>query len=113
MTDETSSQLKPQDTIIFLLGEMKAELRGLREGQTAAVVRDAVSDAKNTKEHDEFRKSLNDHANDLLILKGDRNAARELITGNRFSAPTRVGLWLAGVGMFATLAFNVFRIIHP
>lgn len=54
MTDETPQGLKPQDTIILLLGELR--------GQMTAVVASSQAqseiNAENRREHEEFRTSI-------------------------------------------------------
>lgn len=54
MTDETPPGLKPQDTIILLLGELR--------GQMAAVLASSQAqseiNAENRREHEEFRTAI-------------------------------------------------------
>lgn len=61
--------MKPQDTVIFLLGEVKGEVSGLRSSVDASTSAQAAVNQANEKEHAEFRQALNDHNLAIAVLQ--------------------------------------------
>lgn len=51
-------QLKPQDTIILILGELRGQMGSVIAGQSAAQATQAAVNAENKREHEEFRTSI-------------------------------------------------------
>lgn len=103
MSDPTSPPLKPQDTLILLLGELKGETRAIREGQAASQTQQAERDAENKREHEEFRKQLGDHQEALAVLKDNKQTAS---TG-RAEFWTRVGIFVAVLGVITTAILTI------
>lgn len=66
---DAGPQMKPQDTTIFLLGELRGLMTGLQA--TVASAAKAQSDAvsENRREHEEFRNTLNSHAEEITAIK--------------------------------------------
>ena len=66
---DTSPQMKPQDTVIYLLGELKGETQAMRGQLSASAQAQALVNAENKTEHEEFRKTLEVHASDITTMK--------------------------------------------
>jgi len=66
---DNSPQMKPQDTVIYLLGELKGETQAMRGQLSASSQAQALVNAENKAEHEEFRKTLEIHASDITTMK--------------------------------------------
>lgn len=58
MTDPTGPQLKPQDTIILILGELRGQMGSVIASQSASQATQAAINAENKREHEEFRTAI-------------------------------------------------------
>ena len=92
MTD-LISQMKPQDQIIYLLGQIQGELKAVHVTIDAQNSRQAVINAANDSEHAEFRRELASQGESLAVLKA--------------SAPTRAPWWNVASGFAAVAALIV------
>lgn len=61
--------MKPQDTVIYLLGELKGEVRSTANAVTAASAAQATVNSEHAKEHDSFRKAIEQNTLDLAAVK--------------------------------------------
>lgn len=61
--------MKPQETVIYLLGELKGEVRSTATAVTAASTAQAAVNAEHAKEHEAFRKSIEANTLDLAAIK--------------------------------------------
>lgn len=57
MTD-TGPQMKPQDTVIYLLGKLEGQVSSVHETLNASTATQAAVNAENKREHDEFRTDI-------------------------------------------------------
>jgi hypothetical protein len=93
------SQMKPQDQIIYLLGQIQGELKAVHVSIDAQNSRQAVINAANDSEHAEFRRELATQGSQLAVLSS--------------SAPQRAPWWsvaagLAAVGAMILTVVNLF-----
>lgn len=51
-------QMKPQDTVIYLLGKLEGQVSSVHETVTSSAAAQAAVNAENKREHDEFRKDI-------------------------------------------------------
>lgn len=61
--------MKPQDTMIYLLGELKGSMAAVQTSLTQQASSQAAINAENRREHDEFRKTLESNTKDLAEVK--------------------------------------------
>lgn len=61
--------MKPQDVVIYKLGELGGQMTAVQASVTQAATIQATESAENKREHAEFRKTLGEHATDLTTLK--------------------------------------------
>lgn len=62
-------QMKPQDTMIYLLGELKGSVSALQSSVSQASTAQAAINAENKREHEEFRKTLEHNTLDIAEVK--------------------------------------------
>ena len=113
MTDEQvpDPPMKPQDTLIWMLGGMSADLKSIKDGQAAAAVSHASAEAANTKEHEEFRRVLSQHGTDIAVLKSgrvdDHEEAVEASSLNDKLRTRRITFW----GVVASIPLTIIGIV--
>lgn len=66
---DTGPQMKPQDTVIYLLGELKGQMGAVQASVAASAQSQALVNAENITEHAAFRKTLASHADDITAIK--------------------------------------------
>lgn len=88
--------MKPQDTVIYLLGELKGEVGAMRGQLSANTQAQAAVNAENKAEHEEFRKTLEAHSSDITTLKATQ--------------PVKVSPW-AKAGIIIALPASVVALI--
>lgn len=71
--------MKPQDTVIYLLGELKGQMGSVQATVAASTTAQSAVNAENKKEHEEFRHTLEAHGNELTAI--------------RTASPARVSGW--------------------
>jgi capsular polysaccharide biosynthesis protein len=69
MSMDNSPQMKPQDTVIYLLGELKGETQAMRGQLSASSQAQALVNAENKAEHEEFRKTLEVHGSAITTIQ--------------------------------------------
>lgn len=103
--------MKPQDTLIWMLGGMSADLKSIKDGQAAAAVSHASAEAANTKEHEEFRRVLSQHGTDIAVLKSgrvdDHEEAVEASSLNDKLRTRRITFW----GVVASIPLTIIGIV--
>jgi hypothetical protein len=83
--------MKPQDTVIFLLGELKGGVTALKESVDSSAAQQAVINAANESDHVKFREKLEAHSTALAVLDDGKKTQRE----NTLTHMQRLGLWIA------------------
>jgi hypothetical protein len=83
--------MKPQDTVIFLLGELKGGVQSLRTSVDSSAAQQAVINAANEADHIKFREKLEAHSTALAVLDDGKKTQRE----NTLTHMQRLGLWIA------------------
>ena len=63
-------QMKPQDVVIYKLGELGGQMTSVQASVTQAASLQAADSAENKREHAEFRKTLGEHATSISALQG-------------------------------------------
>lgn len=61
--------MKPQETVIYLLGELKGEMSATRSAVAASSAAQAVVNSEHAKDHDVFRKAIEQNTLDLAAVK--------------------------------------------
>jgi hypothetical protein len=89
--DGSSPPMKPQDTVIFLLGELKGGVTALKESVDSSAASQAVVNAKNEADHVTFREKLEAHSTALAVLDDGKKTQHE----NTLTHMQRLGLWIA------------------
>lgn len=92
----TEPQMKPQDVIVYKLGELGGQMTAVQAAVTASATIQAAEAAENQKEHAEFRKTLGEHATELSSLKS--------------AQPIRVSPW-SKAGVIIALPASVIALI--
>ena len=62
-------QMKPQDVVIYKLGELGGLMPSVQTSITQATALQATDSAENKREHAEFRKTLGDHGSAIVALQ--------------------------------------------
>jgi len=65
----TEPQMKPQETIIFMLGKLDGQMASVTATVTASSAAQASVNAENKREHEEFRATLQEQGLDINTLK--------------------------------------------
>lgn len=91
--------MKPQDTLILLLGELKGETRAIREGLAASQTQQAEVNAENKREHEEFRRTLGEHGSTLAVLTDNKQSA----SAARLTRPQVIAIWVSAPSSLAAL----------
>lgn len=101
MTDEPPAvPLKPQDTIILLLGELKGQMSAL---QAAVENRDRMQadiNKANEAEHSKFRDDISALTTAVAVLNDNR-------ASQRFSTAERTQRWMTWLGVPGALATSL------
>lgn len=100
MGDESTAPMKPQDTVIFLLGELKGGVSSLKESVDSSAASQAAINTANEAEHAKFRESLSAHDTALAVLNDGKKTQQE----NTMTNLQRVGLWVSVPSGLAALA---------
>lgn len=58
MSMDTGPQMKPQDTVIYLLGKLEGQVSSVHETLNASTATQAAVNAENKREHEEFRSDI-------------------------------------------------------
>jgi hypothetical protein len=92
VTADDQQPMKPQDTVIFLLGELKGQLGAVATSVDAHASAQALINARHETEHTEFREGISGHDSAIAVLKEQM--------------PKRTPWWsvAAGVGSLVAIA---------
>lgn len=105
--------MRPQDTVIFLLGELKGQVGGLKGSVDAANASQATINTANEAEHAKFRAEIANHTTLIAGFTQDRAEARS----GKLTGLQRTGIWVAGVcggiGAIAGTISAIAFITHP
>jgi capsular polysaccharide biosynthesis protein len=96
MSMDNSPQMKPQDTTIFLLGELRGLMTGLQTTVASAAKSQADAVTENRREHEEFRKTLETHADEITAIKS--------------AQPVRVSPW-AKAGVIIAIPSSLIALV--
>lgn len=66
----TEPQMKPQDVIVYKLGELGGQMTAVQASITQAAQIQAADSAENKREHAEFRQTLGEHSTAINALQG-------------------------------------------
>lgn len=58
MSMDNSPQMKPQDTVIYLLGKLEGQVSSVHETLSQSTASQQAVNAENKREHDEFRNDI-------------------------------------------------------
>lgn len=93
--------MKPQDTVIFLLGELKGGVSSLKASVDSTAASQAAINAANEAEHAKFRETLGVHATAIAVLNDGKKTERE----NKLTRWQLIGIWLgAPAGLLSLIA---------
>lgn len=65
----TEPQMKPQDIVIYKLGELSGQMAAMQASVNQSAMQQAADAAENKREHEEFRSTLATHTTDISGLK--------------------------------------------
>ena len=68
----TEPQMKPQEVVIFKLGELGGQMTAMQAALAQSATTQAAELAEHKKEHAEFRKTLETHAGKLATLEATK-----------------------------------------
>jgi hypothetical protein len=108
MTDEPSTPMKPQDTIILLLGELKGQMSSL---QTSVENRDRAQadiNKANEQEHAKFRDDISALSTAVAVLNDNRASQRYTLSERTQKWMT----WIAAPSAVAALIGLLFQTIN-
>lgn len=108
MTEEQpSAPMKPQDTVIFLLGELKGGVSSLKESVDSSAASQAQVNLANEQEHAKFRTEISSLNSDMAVLKDSR-------TSQRYTKSELTQRWMVYAGLPATLlaCVSLFLMIY-
>lgn len=83
--------MKPQDTVIFLLGELKGGVSSLKESVDSSAASQALVNRQNEDEHAKFREAISGHDTAIAVLNDAKKSQQE----NTLTNLQRVGLWIS------------------
>jgi hypothetical protein len=104
MSMEPNPQMRAQDTVIFLLGEVKGELKALRETVTQSETVRAEQNAAHERDHHEFRETMSEHSTALAVLQSKvvpRTPWYTIVTG------------IAGIGGIVLSGIALLKVLNP
>ncbi len=70
MTD-LQSAMKPQEQIIYILGQLQGQFSSLQQSVETASTAQAAVNASNEAEHAEFRRELAAHGSEIAVIKSN------------------------------------------
>lgn len=111
MIDDTPTPLKPQDTVIYLLGELKGQVGGLKDSVDTSNLSQATINAANETEHAKFRSEIANHDTLIAGFTQDRaDRSRVKLTGLQLAGVW--ASWVACAAAFLTLGYFIIA-NHP
>jgi len=100
MTDEPSPPMKPQETIIFMLGELKGSVSSLQTSVENSNQAQAVINQQNEADHEKFRTDIGQLNTDVAVLKDNRSS-------QRFTVSERTQRWMVWLGVPAAVVSTI------
>lgn len=99
MTADDSQPMKPQETVIYLLGELKGQLGALGTSVDSHASAQALINARHEAEHSEFRTDISEQGSAIAVL--------------REQMPKRTPWWsvAAGIGSLVAIATTATGVI--
>jgi hypothetical protein len=101
--------MKPQDTVIFLLGELKGGVSSLKESVDSSAASQATINTANETEHAKFRETLGIHATAIAVMQDGQKVKQE----NKLTRLQAVALWAgapaavaSAIGLLAYINLN-------
>lgn len=104
MSMDTNPQMKPQETVIYLLGELKGEVKALRETVTQSESARDEKDAQHERDHHEFRETMSEHSAALAVLQSKvvpKTPWYSIVAG------------IAGIGALGVSGVTLLRVLNP
>lgn len=101
---DPSPQMKAQDTVIYLLGEVKGELKALRETVTQTQTAQSEQNAAHERDHTEFRNTMSEHSTALAVLQSKvvpKTPWYAIVSG------------VAGLGAIGISIVTLLRVLNP
>jgi hypothetical protein len=104
--DAQTAPMKPQDTVIYLLGELKGQVGSLTESVNSSATQQAAVNAANEAEHAEFRKTLGIHDTAIAVLTDGKKT-------QQMSKSERTQRWMVYIALptavtaLATIVYSV------
>lgn len=97
MSDVQPGQpMKPQETVIYLLGELKGQMASVQSSVAASTVAQAAINNENKREHEQFRKAIEENTLGLSEL--------------RATQPIKVSVW-SKAGVIIALPASVVALV--
>lgn len=93
--DDQSPSLRPQDTIILLLGELKGSVSSLQASVESNNRAQAAINQQNESDHEKFRTDIGALNTDVAVLKDNR-------ASQRYSLSERTQKWMVLCGIPGT-----------
>jgi hypothetical protein len=88
--------MKPQDTVIFLLGELKGSVSALQTSVENNNLAQAAINQQNEKDHEKFREDISAVVTDVAVLKDSR-------VSQRYTKSELTQKWMVWAGIPATV----------
>lgn len=104
-----TTSLRPNDQVIYILGRIEGTVSSLKGSVDASNQSQALVNAANELEHQEFRKTLGQHTTEIAGLTQENATAKS----NKLSGMQLAGLWIAAVGGLSGIGTLLFFITHP
>ena len=108
MPDDMQAPMKPQDTVIFLLGELKGQVTSLKGSVDVSAASQAVVNTANEAEHAKFREEISKHDSMLAVLTDAKKTQSE----NRVTNVQKIAIWVAAPTGLAALIGLIAVYIH-
>jgi hypothetical protein len=96
MTDEPSPPMKPQETIIFMLGELKGSFSSLQTSVDNSNKTQAAINQQNDADHDKFRGDIGGLSTRVAVLEDNR-------VSQRYTKSELTQKWMVWAGIPATV----------
>lgn len=106
--DASTAPLKPQDTVIYLLGELKGQVGSLTNSVNSSAASQAAINTANEAEHAEFRKILGTHDTQLAVLNDGKKTQQE----NKLTRWQLIGLWIGAPSGLASFIGLIYLFVN-
>lgn len=92
IVSDASGPMKPQETVIFLLGELKGSVTALQTSVDNNNQAQAAINQQNEADHEKFRTDIGVLTTDVAVLKDNRST-------QRYSLSERTQKWMVYAGL--------------